>query len=483
MTTAFMSDSISVGWATPVGLRTAILLGCLLASGFGVDTVMGMETRPPNVVLIMADDLGIEAIGCYGGESYATPHLDRLAADGMRFTRAYSQPLCTPTRVQLMTGRYNHRNWRCFGILDPAAKTFGHLMQEAGYQTCIAGKWQLYSYDPPGYPGAESRRGIGMHPKDAGFHEYQLFHSLHTEDKGSRYANPTFLRNGELHQNLEGTYGEDHHVAYIVDFMRRHREQPMFIYYPMSLPHWPFNPTPQSQAWKDPSRRLEESTEHFGDMVAYMDWLVGRVVREVDDLGLADNTVVLFYSDNGTDRRITSRFRGQDVQGGKAETTQSGIRVPLIARWPGTIEPGQVNDDLIDASDFLPTFAELSGAANSRFRDPGGWGVEGQSFAGALLGMPHNPRDWCYFWYDPRPGWDKEGRSRFIFALDQRYKLFSDGRFFEIESEAMGEEPLQDPLTMDAVEARTKLQRVLNEMMAPPLSEAALTDPDEFGKP
>ncbi len=94
----------------------------------------------PNIILIMADDLGIEGLSCYGSRSYRTPNLDRLAASGLRFTHAYSQPLCTPTRLQVMTGKYNHRNWICFGILDPAEKTFGHLMSAAGYRTCIAGK-------------------------------------------------------------------------------------------------------------------------------------------------------------------------------------------------------------------------------------------------------------------------------------------------------------------------------------------------------
>ena len=116
----------------------------------------------PNIVLIMADDIGVEGIGSYGGTSYRTPAIDRLTAQGIRFRHAYSQPLCTNTRVQLMTGRYNNRNWTYFGTLDPKAKTIGHYMQAAGYHTCIAGKWQLQSYDPPSYPGSHLRRGKGI---------------------------------------------------------------------------------------------------------------------------------------------------------------------------------------------------------------------------------------------------------------------------------------------------------------------------------
>ena len=106
--------------------------------------------------------LGYETVGCYGGTSYPTPNLDKLAAEGIRFDHAYAMPLCTNTRIQLMTGKYNHRNWKAFGILDPQADTFGHMMQRAGYKTCIAGKWQLTSYDPPDYPVPQLRRSTGM---------------------------------------------------------------------------------------------------------------------------------------------------------------------------------------------------------------------------------------------------------------------------------------------------------------------------------
>ena len=131
-----------------------------------------IEQKPPNVILIMADDLGFECIGSYGGTSYRTPNIDQLAETGLQFNQAYAQPLCTNTRVKLLTGKYNFRNWTSFGILDPRERTFGHLMQDAGYSTCIVGKWQLQSYDPVHYPGSEYRRDTGMKISDAGFDEY-----------------------------------------------------------------------------------------------------------------------------------------------------------------------------------------------------------------------------------------------------------------------------------------------------------------------
>lgn len=455
----------------------AIALVVLVALHIVFSTAYADER--PNIVLILADDIGIEGLGCYGGTSYKTPRLDKLAADGIRFTHAYSQPLCTPTRVQIMTGKYNQRNWHSFGILDPKERTFGHLMKDAGYRTCIAGKWQLQSYDPPDFPNADRRRGLGMKVTDAGFEEHSLFHSWHTEDKGSRYANPTLYENGNLYENLDGRYGPDNDVEFILDFMKRFKNEPMFVYYPMALPHWPMVPTPDSEEWKDSSRRLEESTDYFADMVNYMDKVVGQVVDGITTLGLRENTIVIFYGDNGTDRRITSQFRGQAIQGGKATPVQSGIRVPLIVNWPGTIQPGQTPDDLIDATDFLPTLAELADV-----EVPENWGHEGISFAPQLLGREVTKRNSCFFWYDPRPGWDKEKYTRHIFALDHQYKLFSDGRLFDIAGEGFREKELDlTQLTPEAEAARKKLRLVIDNKMKPPFSASAKVVVDAFGDP
>jgi len=434
--------------------------------------------NPKNIVLIMADDIGIECFGSYGGTSYKTPNIDRLASTGLRFTHAYSQPLCTPTRLEIMTGRENHRNWMYFGIMPPKEKTFGHMMQGFGYKTCMVGKWQLQSYDPPDFPNADERRGKGMHPKDAGFDSYALFHSLHTEDKGSRYADPTYLSDGELQKELKGQYGEDLSVDFLLKFMGKNRDEKMFLYYPMALPHWPMNPTPSSEAWKDSSRRLEADEKYFPDMVEYMDTIVGRFVDGVEKLGLRDDTLILFYSDNGTDQRIYSRFKGKKVRGGKNRTTQTGIRVPLIANWPNGIESG-LNSDLVESSDFLPTLAALAGK-----KVPSDWQIDGMSFEPQLFGDKGPVRDWAFFWYDPRPGWDKEKFSRSIFALDHDYKLFSDGRMYEISGVDLREEQLDlSKLTPEAEVARRKLKGAITKMMKGPVSAAAKIEVDSYGRP
>ncbi len=446
---------------------------CLVKEGHTAE-----KRSAPNIVLIMADDLGIECLGSYGGTGYETPFLDEMARTGLRFTHAYSQPLCSPTRLELMTGRDNHRNWESFGILTRGEKTFGHLLSAAGYKTCLAGKWQLTSYDPPDFPGANQRRGTGTHPKDAGFDEYSLFHAEETEDKGSRYANPTFLRNGKLHTEVADAYGEDLTVEFILDFMKRNRDEPQFVYYPMALPHWPMVPTPHSKIWSDPDRRLDEDTAYFPDMVAYMDHTIKTLVTGIEQLALRDRTLILFYSDNGTDRRIQSPFRGKSIPGGKGAVTQNGIRVPLIASWPGMIEPG-VCDDLVDASDFVPTLAELA-----NIKIPDDWQYDGISFAPQLFGQTGTPREWAFFWYDPRPGWDKEKFSRHVFALDHRYKLFSDGRFFDIRGTGFREVELEDAeLSKQARTAKAKLQAAIDHMLQPPLSPRVNEEVDAYGKP
>ncbi len=394
--------------------------------------------RPPNILFILADDLGKEGLGCYGGLDYRTPNLDRLAATGVKFTQAYAQPLCTPTRLQLMTGKYNHRNWVAFGVMDPKEKTFGHYMQSAGYKTCIAGKWQFWSYDPPDYPGAAGRRGMGQKVEDAGFDAYSVWHAFHTEDKGSRYANPKLYQKGGFVAGTEGKYGDDLWVEFIADFMDKNREQPVFAYYSMALPHWPMVPTPHSKEWADPAKRLTEDTRYFKDMVEYADTTIGRLLARLETLKLRENTLVLFFTDNGTDRKITSRTRTGTVQGGKGEPTDAGIRVPLIAHWPGKFPSGTVVNDLVDSSDFLPTIAELAGK-----KLPASWGADGVSFAPRLFGKPGTPREWAFFWHDPRPGWDKEKRTRQIFALDGRFKLYADGKFFDVTDDPLEQRPLE----------------------------------------
>lgn len=447
-------------------MRCTLLVGCLaflLSQSLDVRVTTAAPKNRPNIVLIMADDIGIEGLGCYGGVSYKTPALDKLARQGMRFTHAYSQPLCTNTRIQLMTGLYNNRNWLYFGILDPEAKTFGHWMQEAGYKTCIAGKWQLQSYDPPDYPGAAKRRGTGMKVEDAGFDEYCLWHTGHTEVKGSRYADPTILENGKFRDDPKRSYGPDIWVEYINGFMERNRDEPFFVYYPMALPHWPMVPTPESKEWKDASTRNLEDVRFIKDMVEHMDKCVGRIVNKVDNLGISDNTLVIFYSDNGTHLKVTTQTVDGPVSGGKGETTDAGTHVPLIARWPGKIKPS-VNDNLIDSTDFLPTVLNAAGRPL-----PSDVFTDGLSFYPQLVGTKSSVREWVFCHFDPRPGWDKDRFRLKRFARDKRYKLYDNGKLLDIASDVLEQKPItSSDDSSDTAKARKRLAAVLKSMTTVP---------------
>ncbi len=448
-----------------VSLLCLFTLSCT-AGQFTIATENGSSNRPPNIILIMADDIGIEGFGCYGGTSYQTPNIDRLAAEGLRFDHAHAQPLCTNTRLQLMTGMHNDRNWICFGILDPKSKTIGHYLKQAGYKNCIAGKWQLQSYDPPDYPGSEKRRGLGMHPKDAGFDNYSLFHSLHTEDKGSRYADPTWLEDGQL-KTAKGEYGPDKWVDYINEFMEREKENPFFVYYPMALPHWPMTPTPDSKSWGDVSGRLVADTVNFADMTKYMDKCVGKIVAKVDELGLRENTMIIFYSDNGTHLEITSQTKNGPVAGGKATPLDSGTHVPLIANWPGKIRVG-VSNALVDSTDFIPTLMEAAGKPLGENHD-----LDGISFYPKLVrdDLAGETRESIYSFYDPRPGWDKDRFRLHVSARDRRWKLYKSGKLYDVPNDLHEAKPiLAADDTKETAAIRKRLAAVLSANEQPPLS-------------
>ncbi|MEX2261584.1 MAG: sulfatase-like hydrolase/transferase [Bryobacteraceae bacterium] len=434
-------------------LRTAGLGGLGLSQTLSSFAAQGQK---PNILLMMADDLGYECLSCYGSTSYRTPRLDALAGSGVRFTHAYAQPLCTPTRIQLMTGLYNFRNWKAFGVMDPKAKTFGHIMRDAGYKTCIAGKWQLQSYNPPDFE--PEWRGKGMRVEDAGFDEHCVWHAWHTEDKGSRYGDPTIYENGKLRSDLKGQYGEDIFSGFINSFAGRNQSQPFFAYFPMTLTHGPFMPTPHSAAWKA-GNRLKNDPAHFKDMVEYMDGVVGRMVDNLDKLGLRERTLVLFYSDNGSPRNIRSRLGDRVIQGGKGLTTDAGMRVPFIANWKGVASSGKVNDDMIDSVDFLPTIAGAAGVSL-----PKNTPFDGCSFLPQVRGENGNPREWLFSHHDPRPGWDKKPYTLTRFARDKRFKLYTDGRFYDIPADVLEQKPIASGQGGEAESARKRLQAVLNRM-------------------
>ena len=394
----------------------------------------------PNILLIMADDMGYECLTANGGESYSTPNLDRLAKGGMRFEHCYSQPICTPSRVQLMTGIYNQRNYIRFGILDPTVTTFGHLAKRAGYATCIGGKWQLEN----GLKG----------PNHFGFDEYCLWQVTR---RPSRYPNPGLEVNSTLRDYHSGEYGPDLVVDYLCDFLDRKKDEPFFLYYPMILPHWPFEPTPDNADWNPKAKGVlkgQGRKKYFADMVAYTDKMVGRLVAKLEELGLRENTLVLFTGDNGTAVGVESILNGKVVIGAKGRPIDAGNHVPFIANWPGTIPAGKVNRDLVDFSDFLPTICNTIGAGV-----PANLKIDGRSFLPQLHSKKGNPREWIYCWYSRNGGMKGDE-----YARTQRYKLHRDGRFIDVANDPLEIKPL-DTGKLEAAQRKTlaMLQSVLAE--------------------
>jgi arylsulfatase A len=286
-------------------LRFAVVLGaCLCAAA-------AMAAERPNVVLVMLDDFGYECVGANGGTSYQTPHMDRLAGGGARGTQCHVQPLCTPTRAQLMTGKYNVRNYTRFGHLDPAQQTFAQWFREAGYTTCIAGKWQL---------GRD--RALPAH---FGFDHYCLWQ---LDRRPPRYANPGLEIDGRQVDYSNGEYGPDVVNQYARDFIAAHKDRPFLLFSPMILTHNPNQPTPDSKAWTPRAKgeKGNASPQHCADMVTYADKLIGRLVEALDESGVRKNTLLVVIGDNGTTRGTRSPMGDRLVRPSKTSKA-STVRV------------------------------------------------------------------------------------------------------------------------------------------------------------
>jgi len=425
----------------------------------GMSALAAATVDRPNVILIMADDMGFECLSTYGGQSYETPRLDRLAAEGVRFDHCYSTPVCTTSRVQIMTGRYNCFTYEEFGYLNPKYPTFGNLMRDAGYATMIAGKWQLNGISHGEGKFDRSNDTTRLH--DAGFDEYSLWQVTKEKSYGERFWDPYIEQNGEvIDEAMDGKYGPDHFTDYICDFIERKKDEPFFLYYPMVLVHSPFGPTPDSEI-KELSKQ-----EAFVDMMAYCDKLVGRIQDKLEEAGLLENTLILFTGDNGTDRAISSELPDRTVPGGKANTIDAGIHVPFIAYWKGRTPVGLVSQQLVDFTDFHQTLADIVELPQSQ-RDK--LQLDGVSFLPTLKGQSGAEREWVFGYYDAR--WGEARNHRDKYAYDGRFKLYQNGNFFEVPSD-FGEET---PVASDRVDPiiRGKLQAVLDHYPRLPDQETA----------
>ncbi len=424
------------GFLKSVGVGAALV---------GAPRLLGAAEPPPapakrpNIVFILADDYGLDGVGCYGSDRYKTPNIDALAKTGIRFETCYSTPLCGPTRCQFITGRYPFRTG---GLTNQAAgrpsprdePSIAKTLKAAGYATCHVGKW----------------RQMGATPGDWGFDEY-----VTDPTAGGYYWEKSYTKNGQLVKSDKEIYYPDVAHDFAIDFIARHRDKPFFLYYSSHLVHGPILRTPDSAPGAKAAGNL------YADNVAYLDKQVGKLVAELDRLGLRENTLVLFSADNGT-ARSSGTIGGRQINGAKGSMWEGGARVPLIANWKGTTPEGKVCKDMVDFSDFFVTFAELAGA-----KPPEGVVLDGRSFAPQLRGQPGTPREWIFVqlgnhWYVRDKGW----------------KLNQAGELFDMKDAPFVEKPVPaDTQDADALAARKRLQAVLDNLnpaagkIAPPPPE------------
>ena len=357
-------------------------------------TLQASDMAKPNVVLILADDLGVECLSSYGGTSHQTPNLDRLAKEGMRFTHCFSNPYCSPSRAQLLTGRYPFQNGLKVVLhskrqeniyLKPSQPSFPRQLKQHGYATQIVGKWHV---------SLEHKHNT---IRDFGFDHYQTW-GIFDENGGktTRFWNPYLMRDGRIiADGIKDRYGPDVDLEVYLDFItsRAKNKQPFLAYYSTCLPHFPWEPTPDSKdkTYRAPNPAHKGDPKYFPDMLAYLDKQIGSMLQTLDDLGIAENTIVIFLADNGTDSGLVHSWGdGKSIAGGKGSMTDRGTHVPLLVRWPGKIRAGSVCGDLVDLTDFLPTLCELTGASLPDAK------IHGRSFAPQLLGKPGNPREWIH---------------------------------------------------------------------------------------
>ena len=401
------------------------LTSCLLlyVSAFAAD-----PASKPNIIFILADDLGLDGVSCYGSDNHKTPNIDKLATSGTRFETCYAAPLCGPSRCVLMTGRYAFRTGGLqngsWGGGGPGAKSkdeqpMAKLLKQAGYATCESGKW----------------RQVGETPKDWGFDEYCT-----DPTAGGWYWKDSYEKNGQQ-VSAPGHYNPDVIHAFSLDFIRRHKEGPFFLYYAMHFVHSPILKTPDTG--KTPDANLYE------DNLRYMDKQVGEIVAELDKLGLREKTLVIFSGDNGTALNYPSTINGRMINGKKASMLEGGSRVPLIASWPGTTPAAAVSKDIVNFTDMLSTFVELGGG-----QLPKDFKYDSRSIAPQLRGAKGNPREWAYVQLGAK--W---------FVREQGWKMNEAGELFDMSDAPFVEKPVAASADTDVSKAaRARLTAVLAEL-------------------
>jgi arylsulfatase A len=352
----------------------------IIALGLGLTCVALTGAEPkPNVILILADDLGSIDLGCYGSSDLQAPHTDRLAASGVRFTQFYAAaPVCSPSRAGTLTGRWPARAGVPGNVssqrggpggLPPEEVTLAEMFRAAGYATAHIGKWHL-GYTPETMPGAQ------------GF-DHSFGHMGGCIDNYSHFfywSGPNIhdLWRNDLEVFHDGEYFPDLMVREAVEFMEQKRDQPFFIYYALNTPHYPYQ---ADVKWLEAFRHLPYPRNLYAAFVAAQDERLGSLFAKVDELGLRERTIIVFHSDNGHSTEERAHWGGGDAgpyRGAKFSLFEGGIRLPAIIAWPGQLPENAVRDQAVHACDLLPTLADLTGVA------PPSVHLDGRSLLGVL---------------------------------------------------------------------------------------------------
>jgi arylsulfatase A-like enzyme len=350
----------------------------------------------PNVIFIMADDLGYGDLGCYGQELIETPNMDRLAEEGVRFTQAYAgSTVCTASRSVLMTGQHNGHTPARDNVphyhtyLQDDDTTIAETLKSAGYRCGGIGKWSL---GDAGTEGRATRQG------------FDTWFGYLNQDHGHYYFTE-YLDDDEGRMELPGnTHSREHYshdlmTVRTLRFIRESKDQPFFFYAAYTVPHFSAKSedkdrlaVPSTAPYTD--RDWDEKSKKYAAMIHMLDRDVGRITNLVDESGLKKNTLIILTSDNGGGATVPKRFRTNgELRGFKRDLTEGGIRVPFIARWPGVVPVGEHSDEVIAFQDMLPTFAELAGAHAPD-------DIDGISVVSALKGKPFDtPREYLYWDY------------------------------------------------------------------------------------
>lgn len=440
----------------------------IVATSCAAEKASAGKPSKPNIIFILADDLGFEALGCYGGKNYKdlgavrTPNLDSMAKGGMRFKECFSCPVCSPARSELLTGKYNFRVGfpRILGKpgvvdqLDPKAHPPLPLrLKDAGYVTAIVGKWHLgppctKGKEPEEIPKTAELDTNYPHPRECGFDRQCIFSGGHL----STYGEPK-----------PGKYTPELLQKWALNFLesRKGKSEPFFLYYPSPIPHGPLYPTPLN-----PDGQVDKSDDkNYPYLVEYLDRQVGEIMAKLKELGLSENTLVMFAGDNGTAPNVTTQMRDdREIKGGKGSPADTGAWVPLLANWPGVVPAGSVYDGMVDFTDILPTCMELAGL-------PPPQGVDGVSFAPQLEGKPGKPREWVFVL----------GGDRW-YAHDAKWKLNSGGRLYDVSNSPYVEaEVSPENDTPESKAARVRLQAVLDQVHPEKASKAKNSEKQPAG--